>query len=55
MLRWISTFECAIVSGLCFFLIAPLVIGFVLRILRGRHPLPDPPPRKREGPGRGEG
>jgi hypothetical protein len=49
MLRAIGPFECAIISGLCLFLIAPLVVGLVLRVLRGRHPLP-PLPR-----GAGEG
>lgn len=41
MLRWIGTFECAIISVLCLFLITPLVIGFVLRVLRGHSPSPE--------------
>ncbi len=38
MLRWIGAFECAIIFGLCLFLITPLVIGLVLRVLRGHSP-----------------
>lgn len=49
MLRWIGSFECAIISGLCLFLIAPLVVGLVLRVLRSSHLLPDPPPQRGGG------
>jgi hypothetical protein len=35
MLRWLGTFECLIIAGLCLLLVGPMVIGLVLRVLRG--------------------
>jgi len=35
MLRWIGTFEGAIICGLCLFLFAPFVVGLVIRVARG--------------------
>ena len=34
MLRWLGTFECAIIGILCLFLFGPFVVGLVLRVLR---------------------
>ena len=35
MLRWIGTFEFAIIAGLCVFLLGPFTVGLALRVLRG--------------------
>ena len=36
LLRFISTFEAAIICGLCLLVFLPFVTGFVLRVLRGK-------------------
>jgi hypothetical protein len=38
MLRWVGTFEGAIICGLCLFLFAPFVVGLVIRVARGVNP-----------------
>jgi len=35
MLRWIGTFEGAVICGLCLLLFAPFVIGLLIRLARG--------------------
>jgi hypothetical protein len=35
MLRWLGSFECVVIALLCVFLLGPLLIGLVLRLVRG--------------------